>query len=207
MASNADIKPRLSFNFFVIDPHPALQLSPPPVELQPEEESADQPMTPASTPLAAGNSPEVSSAATPGPSGSAGFDQDSEARLIDARDDTWVLYPKVSIDDPFLPSPFCPSKKSAYLLKRGGGSEIDGFFPLAVSLVQTSEKGNEGLMQEVLEMYHKLALLARIRGLTNVSTGVLPLHMAAASKAYSALSTTMQWQPKEEEEEKAEGAE
>lgn len=192
VASNPGIKSRLTFHFLVVDPDPNLQLSPTQLELQPDEEPIDQPLTPASTPLAQGSSPEVSSAPTPGPSG---FDHDMETRLIDARDDTWVFYPNTSVDDPFLPSSFCPSQESVYLLKRGGASEVDGFFLMAVSLVHTSDKGNTHLLEEVLEMYHKLGLLARLRGLTDASRGLLPLHMAAASKAYAAVTTSLRWEP------------
>ena len=147
--------------------------------------------TPAATPNASGQSPEAQpSASTPG--GPTSFEHDLEARLIDVRDETWAFLPKFDLDDPHISSKFCRARKSAYLLKQASAREEDGVLPLAVRIINGGEA--DGSLWGILEMYHKLASLARIRGMTDHASGILPYHVAAASKAHAALQNRMQYE-------------
>ena len=146
--------------------------------------------TPAETPGASGQSPEITISAST-PSGGHNFtDQDPEARLIDVMDETWALLLDFSVNDPFLPSTFCYAQASGFLLKRAGTNDEDGFLPLAVSILH-DQSDKESLLLEVLGMYRKLATLARIRHITDSVHGILPWHVAAAERAHAAVKTSM----------------
>ena len=137
-------------------------------------------------------SPEVP-ASTPTPSGGTGFsDQDPEARLIDVRDETWALLLEISIDDMLMPSAFCRAQSSGFLLKRAGTRDEDGLVPLSVNILH--EHGNNPTpLLELLEMYRKLATLARIRNITDPVIGAMPWHVAAAVRAHAAIKWTMRY--------------
>ena len=147
--------------------------------------------TPAATPNAFGQSPDAQpSASTPG--GPTGFEHDPDARLIDVRDETWAFFPAFDLEDPNVSSKFCRARASAYLLKQASAREEHGVLPLAVRIISGGDK--DGSLREVLEMYHKLASLARIRGITDHGSGILPYHVAIASRAHAALKNRMQYQ-------------
>ena len=138
----------------------------------------------------AGNAAQVG---TPPPNAHLG-DQDSEARLIDITDETWGVLIDGTFDDLHSPSDRCMSMASGYLVKRAGSRDEDGLIPLGVNLVH-GQKPFKALLKEVLGMYRNLATLARVRGAVDPVKSVLPLHVAAARKAWRVLSETMRYEP------------
>ena len=146
---------------------------------------ADQTSTPASTPNAAGSSPDVTT-----PSGTLGLDVDSDTRLIDLRDETWMcLFDGLVETDTFMASAYALPDFEGQLLKRAGVVNEDGVLSLSVHLMFSNEGTSMALLRESLEMYHKLAFLARMRNITDSTDGILPLHVAAASKGRQAVSS------------------
>ncbi|MDI1489639.1 MAG: hypothetical protein OHK93_000836 [Ramalina farinacea] len=145
--------------------------------------------TPAQTPSATGHSPEAS-LPIPGSSGT-GFSQDQESRLIDVRDETWIFQPRYSIDDPFRTTDLCKAQASGYLLKRHDKADQDGLDALVVMLIHHEERQSNAILREVLEMYQKLSVLARVRNPAQAVKALLPLHVAAARTGYAAVSGTM----------------
>lgn len=85
-------------------------------------------------------------------------------------------------------SPLC----SGYLLKRLGARDEDGLLTCGVNLIY-AQRPFEAVLKEVLEMYGRLATLARIRGIVDPVKSILPWHVAAAVKAHTALGATMRW--------------
>lgn len=84
---------------------------------------------------------------------------------------------------------------SGYLVKRAGPRDEDGLIPLGVNLVH-GQKPYKAVLKEVLGMYRNLGTLARVRGVVDPVKSVLPLHVAAARKAWKMLSETMRFEPK-----------
>ena len=152
-------------------------------------ETVDYLTTPVQTPSATGHSPEAS-LPIPGSSGT-GFSQDQENRLIDVRDETWIFQPKHSIDDPFRTTDLCKAQASGYLLKRHDKADQDGLDALAVMLIHHEERQSNAILREVLEMYHKLSVLARVRNPAQAVKALLPLHVAAARTGHAAVSSMM----------------
>ena len=152
-------------------------------------EAVDYLATPAQTPSASGHSPEASMP-IPGSSGT-GFSQDQDSRLIDVRDETWIFQPRYSIDDPFRTTGLCKAQASGYLLKRHDKTDQDGLDALAVMLLHHEEKQSNAILREVLETYHKLSVLARVRNPAQAVKALLPLHVAAARTGYAAVSGLM----------------
>lgn len=155
--------------------------------------------TPVSTPFASGNSPDVTAlSSTPGGGAQAGTptatpafaDQDAEARLIDKTDETWTIITDGSSEDPLMTPRTCVAQACGFLVKRGGARDEDGLLPLEIKILNT-QKPYKAFLKEVLEMYRNLAMLARVRGITDNRRGVLPLHVAAARKAHAAVSMGM----------------
>ena len=172
--------------FVTINSKATLQFSLPLPVYEPLSDPIDQPLTPAATPSAAGNSPEV--AATPG---AGGFEQESDAKLVDIRQETWMLLPPTNLEhDPYTSSPFGQPMKEGYLLKRAGPNDGDGVVTLAVSIMQIDEDQPD-LLLETLQMFHKLATLARQRHVVDPLVGMLPIHVAAATEGYDAVSSSM----------------
>ena len=143
---------------------------------------------PGSTP--AGNAAQVG---TP-PANAAFGDQDSEARLIDVTDETWGVIIDGTLDDVHTPSDTCASVASGYLIKRAGPRNENGLIPLGVNVVH-GQKPYKAVLKEVLGMYRNLGTLARVRGVVDPVKSVVPLHVAAARKAWKALSETMRYAP------------
>ena len=178
----------------MVDQAPDLQFSLPAPVSKPLNEPFDLPLTPASTPNAAGNSPEV--VATPGASG---FEQEADSKLIDVREDTWMFVSsEVLQGDPRMPSLFCQPIAEGFLLKRAGATDEDGVYSLGVGLVHSSEIDQTNLLKETLQMFHKLSVLARMRRITDPLSGMLPIHLAAALKGCSTLISAMAWENAEE---------
>ncbi|KAG8532861.1 uncharacterized protein KY384_002739 [Bacidia gigantensis] len=173
------------FYFMTVDAEPDLQCSVP-MAAPEESNTMDQPLTPVSTPNAAANSPDVTTAATP--SGQTAFDNDPDTRLVDARDEAWRCIVGAGSADHCLPTSYCLPLSSGYIIKRAGVSDVEGVMLLAVSLMKPDD---ETLLLGVLEMYHKLATLARMRGLTDTVTGMLPIHIASARKAFEAVHSSL----------------
>ena len=134
----------------------------------------------------AGNTAQVG---TPPPNVAFG-EHDPEAKLVDITDETWGIMMDGILDDPFTLSDSCASLASGYLVKRAGPRDEHGLIPLGVNLVH-GQKPYRGVLKEVLGMYRNLGTLARVRGVVDPMRSVLPLHLAAARKAWKAVSETM----------------
>ena len=146
---------------------------------------------PGTSPDTGSFSPEAFfSASTPGEPNSS--EQGAETRLIDMRDETWAMLLDSCVDDPNIRSGYCCAQTSGYLLKRAGANDEDGLLPLAVSIVHGDTKKGS-LLTEVLGMYRNLATLARMQNIADPLKGILPWHIAAAERAYNAVSTTMRY--------------
>lgn len=83
---------------------------------------------------------------------------------------------------------------SGFLVKRAGPRDEDGLIPLGVNLVY-GQQPHKALLKDVLGMYRNLGVLARVRGVVDPVKSVLPLHVAAARKAWKAVSETMRYDP------------
>ena len=134
----------------------------------------------------------VAQVGTPPPNTALG-DHDLEARLIDITDETWGVVMDGTLDDPSTPFDKCASMASGYLVKRAGPRDEDGLIPLAVNVVH-GQKPYRAVLKEVLRMYRNLGTLARVRGVVDPMKSMLPLHVAAARKAWKAVSETMRFE-------------
>ena len=159
-------------------------------------------MTPGATPQTNTPSPDISGlSSTPAgntaqvgtpPANAAFGDHDSEAKLVDITDETWGVMMDGILDDPLTLSDSCASLASGYLVKRAGPRDENGLIPLSVNLLH-GQKPYRGVLKEVLGMYRNLGTLARVRGIVDPMRSVLPLHVAAARKAWKAVSETMRY--------------
>ncbi|KAL8807028.1 MAG: hypothetical protein Q9200_004844 [Gallowayella weberi] len=132
-----------------------------------------------------------------------GFSEnDPSARLIDVVSKTWAMVSPTPIPDPYLGPPHLASVLgSGYLFKRAGAEDYDGLIPLGINLITTIISKPEArncqttlkTLREVLGMYSDLAMLARLRGLEEWKTGILPWHVAAARKARRIVTRCMRW--------------
>ena len=158
--------------------------------------------TPVSTPLPSTFSPDQSGiVSTPGggtaqanaatPSSSA-FDHSAEAKLVDITDETWGLIMARCVGETHSLLDSCPALISGYLIKRAGARDEDGLIAFGVNIVH-AQKPDKLLLKEVLRMYRGLGLLARVRGIVDPVSSVLPWHIAAARKAHATVSSTMEW--------------
>lgn len=197
-------RPSTSCTLLTVDENPNLTLT----QTDLQRPSSDLPpgllATPGATPQTNTPSPEISGlgstptgnaaqAGTP-PANAAIGDQDSEARLIDVTDETWGVVMDGTIDDMSIPSIRSTSLASGYLIKRAGPRDEDGLSPMGVNVVH-GQKPYVALLKEVLGMFRNLGTLARVRGEVDPVKSVLPLHVAAARKAWRALSETMRYEP------------
>ena len=189
------------FTFLTIVSNPLLDFP------EPEQRNAisDLPRppleTPASTPVMSVPSPDLlgtsssqggtAQMSTPPPTSGFG-EQDTEARLIDATDETWGVLLSRSVDDDCVPSEFCSALASGFLVKRGGPRESDRLVRIGVNIIR-GQKPHRPLLKAILGMYNNLALLARVRGIADSATGVEPYHIAAARKAHRAVSASMKY--------------
>jgi hypothetical protein len=64
--------------------------------------------------------------------------------------------------------------------------------PLQINIIRDPEFQHER-MKELLNLYRNLALLARVRNVIDPVKGTLPIHVATARKAHTALSRTMDY--------------
>ena len=190
--SDVDIKDGTCV-FLSIDDKADLTFQPRPPAARKIKEQLHDLLTPASTPNASGLSPDAQQAT--GPSGAAnGFEQDADSQVIDARDESWILSADLGADDPNVPSDFCCAKQTAYLLKRASARVENALVALAVNIVDGGEANHDPLLNEVLQMLHKLICLARIRNASDDdSVCILPWHVVMARKAYAALDSTMRY--------------
>ena len=155
-----------------------------------------------STPLPSTFSPDQSGiVSTPGggtaqanaPTPTSGaFDHSAEAKLVDIIDETWGLVMAGCLDDTRSLLDSCPALISGYLIKRAGARDEDGLIAFGVNIIH-AQKPDKLLLKEVLRMYRGLGLLARLRGIVDPISSVLPWHIAAARKAHATVSSTMQW--------------
>ena len=194
--------PSPSVSVIRVDTNPALRFPHSDVLNNIPLPSANPSTTPVVTPLASTFSPDQSGlVSTPGgsmaqasaPTPTSGpFDDNAEAMLIDITDETWGLTMARGLDDPNIPTAFCQALASGYLLKRAGPRDEDGLRSLEVNIVY-APKPDKALLKDLLSMYRGLALLARVRGIVDPISNVLPWHIAAAKKAHAVVSGTMQW--------------
>ena len=155
--------------------------------------------TPVSTPHTTGLSPEVSThISTPGAASAQGAvpaafgDNDEDARLIDITDETWAAIVSSANVKSKVDSVDTKTKPQGYLIKRAGTQDQDGLLLVQVNIIHGS-KPLQQLLKEVLAMYRNLALLARVRNVIDPVKGTLPIHVAAAGKAYAALCKSMRY--------------
>lgn len=120
------------------------------------------------------------------------MDHDAEARLVDITDETWGVIMTHSTDDLCVPSKYSKFLASGFLVRRAGVRDEDGLIRLAVGLVYGAQPLRPTL-KTVLDMYRALGLLARIRGVVDERTGMLPLHVAAARKTRSVVGASMKY--------------
>ena len=158
-------------------------------------------IAPSNTPTVAMFSPEQSgygsnsgvwnTAANPSTPTVASFEHDLDARLVDITEETWGLVTCSTSSGPNIDSE-APPLHSGYLMKRMGPQNQDGLLTCEVCLLY-AQRPCEALLKEVLQMYSSLATLARIRGIVDPLKSLLPWHIAAASKAHTALELAMRW--------------
>ena len=123
-------------------------------------------------------------------------DNDPQTRLVDVADETWGVTLDRSINDFNVPSHFCPALVSGFLLKRAGPRDEDSLLPLGVNIVH-APKPLKSVLREVLGMYRDLATLARVRGIVDPVTGVVPWHVAAVGKAHKVINREMRYEDDE----------
>lgn len=122
-----------------------------------------------------------------------GFEQDADSRVVDIRDESWILLPQFGADDPNLQSNYCCAKQTAYLLKQASARVENDLAGLAVTIVD-GEIRDGSLLREVLDMLHKLICLARIRNASDDnSVCILPWHIVMARKAHAALDSSVRY--------------
>ena len=194
--------PTPSISLIIIDGNPTLRFPHLDVLYKSLSNASNHSVTPAATPLASTFSPDQSGfVSTPGgpvvptsaptPTSSA-FEDNVEARLIDAIDETWGVTMARDFQHPDMSLASVHASASGYLIKRAGARDDDGFKALAVSIIHAA-KPDKALLREVLGMYRGLALLARVRGVVDPVNNMLPWHVAATRKAQAIFSDTMRW--------------
>ncbi len=197
-------RPSISFTILTIDAQPHLTFA----HLDLHKSSSDVApgllATPGATPQTNIPSPDISvlgstpagnvaQVGTPPPNAVLS-DHDSEARLIDITDETWGIVMDGTLDDLTTLSERCICLASGFLVKRAGPRDEDGLIPLGVNLVH-GQKPYRAALKEVLGMYRNLGTLARVRGVVDPVKSVVPLHVAAARKAWRVVSETMRYEP------------
>ena len=194
--------PSLSAIILTVIPDPPLCFPSPDVLNKNLIDISNSSTTPVSTPLPSTFSPDQSGlASTPGGSTaqtnaptptSGAFDYSAEAKLVDITDETWGFVMPRCFDDSHGCLGSCPASISGYLIKRTGARDEDGLIALGVNIVH-AQKPDKLLVKEVLRMYRGLGLLARVRGIIDPVSSLLPWHIAAARKAHATVSSTMLW--------------
>ncbi len=158
--------------------------------------------TPVSTPLSCTFLPDQSGVvSTPGgttalanastPS-SVAFDHNADVRLIDITDETWGVTVAQGFDDMNVSTEFCQASSSGYLIKRAGARDEDGLVAVGINIIH-AQKPDKAVLRDLLGMYRGLAMLAKVKGVVDPVSTVLPWHVAAARKAHAVLSSTMLW--------------
>ncbi|KAL8840392.1 MAG: hypothetical protein Q9176_003885 [Flavoplaca citrina] len=218
--STSIARPQNTINFISIDTEPTLSFSKGQMNNITGQNPLDissaaftpneQILTPGGTSPNVNNTPSRAAPNAPATPSANGFSEnDPSARLVDIVSRTWAVISPDPIPDPCKPRGQCsPILVSGYLLKRAGTEDRDGLISLGINLVTiVTPKGELGdhqahtkTLTEVLQMYSDLATLARLRGLEDWQTGVLPWHVAAARKARKAVTRCMRWEEKDQME-------
>ncbi|KAL8993691.1 MAG: hypothetical protein Q9169_006155 [Polycauliona sp. 2 TL-2023] len=167
----------------------------------------EQPLTPSQPSPNVNNTPSGGGQNAPATPSASGFlENDPSARLVDIVSQTWAILSPIPTIDPYRPKDdIAPMLTSGYLLKRAAAEDDDGIITLGVNLVTSinpkgevsNHQAHVKTMSEVLEIYGDLATLARLRGLEEWSSGILPWHVAAARKAKKTVTRSMRWGEKE----------
>ncbi|KAF6227881.1 hypothetical protein HO133_007609 [Letharia lupina] len=197
-------RPSTSCTILTVDAQPLLAFPSSDLQMSSSDVGSGPLATPGATPHTNAPSPDISGlGSTPAgnpaqvgtpPANAAFGDHDSEARLIDVTDETWGVVMDGTLDDLNTLTYQSASMASGYLVKRAGPRDEDGLIPLGVNLIH-GQKPYKAVLKEVLGMYRNLGTLARVRGVVDPVKSVLPLHVAAARKAWKALSETMRYKP------------
>lgn len=120
------------------------------------------------------------------------LEPEHDAKLIDITDESWGVVLPHPFPNNLLPSSWCRSAASGYLLKRAGTRDEDGLLPLAVDIIHMPNV-KDGWLKELLGIYRDLAALARLRGTVHGLHGIMPWHIATARKANEGMNEMMSW--------------
>ena len=198
----ASSRPSVSCTILAVDANPHLTLTHSDLQTSSSDVAPGLLVTPGATPQTNTLSPDISGlgstpagnaaqVGTPPPNTALG-DHDSEAKLVDITDETWGVIMDGTLDEVSTPSDEYIPMASGYLVKRAGPRDEDGLIPLGVNLFY-GQKPYRAVLKEVLGMYRNLGTLARVRGIVDPVKSVLPLHVAAARKAWKGVSETMRY--------------
>ena len=148
-------------------------------------------MTPVSTPITSSydvGSPAVSSGWASPPRTVECSEIDPSARLVDKLDETWGMITGYSARRDITNEALA----EGFLLKRAGERDDDGMVIMKVRVLH-AEKVSEGVLSDVLIMYRALATLGRAKGVGHDCRGIMPWHLAVASKMRKGLNRLMPW--------------
>ena len=197
----ASSRPSVSCTILTVDANPQLTLTHSDLQTSSSDVAPGLFVTPGATPQTNTPSPDISGlgstpagnaaqVGTPPPNTALG--DDPEAKLVDITDETWGVIMDGTLDEVGTLYDEYKPMASGYLVKRAGPRDEDGLIPLGVNLFH-GQKPYRAVLKEVLGMYRNLGTLARVRGVVDPVKSVLPLHVAAARKAWKGVSETMRY--------------
>ena len=129
----------------------------------------------------------------------------TNAKVIDATEEAWsVILNNSSADLVLSDDRRHMNGLTGLLIKRAGPNDEDGVVTLQVELVSLVHSGNGGggggkpdddaaisLLEDTLAKFRNLALLARLRNVSDPLKEVVPIHVVAARNAHQILTKTM----------------
>ena len=127
------------------------------------------------------------SAATAATTSDLSTDIDADTRLIDTGDQTWGIFLGHRLRNSHSLVDHRPALASGLLLKRRSTNNDPPPVCMSVSILR-APCAPETVLKEVLIMYRELGVLARFKGVAHPIDGVLPWHLAAATRAQEVLS-------------------
>ena len=119
-----------------------------------------------------------------------GYDHDANLKLAEAADESWGIIAINDSSKPIVADEGSPSLATGYLVKRLGPRDEDGFTTMQVNIVR-GQRTYDVTLKELLETYRSFSTLARVRGITDPVSSVLPWHIAVAQKANAGLNALM----------------
>ena len=114
-------------------------------------------------------------------------DIDGDARLMDTGDQTWGIFLGHRLRNSHSLVDHRPTLASGLLLKRRSTNNDPPPVCMSVSILH-APYAPETVLKEVLITYRELGILARFKGVAHPIDGVLPWHLAAATRAQEVLS-------------------